>query len=81
MPYKPPDYEKQRRLTEHGAILKPGDTVMVRLDDGEIVEKTVKYAPWQLGHGEWVIGLNGIAGGYALDRVLKVVTGSIVLDQ
>jgi hypothetical protein len=52
--------------------LRPGDRVSVELDSGEIREFVVKYSPWQLGHGTWVIGLEGIAGGYALDRVRGV---------
>jgi hypothetical protein len=52
--------------------LKPGDVVAVRMDDGTYKQCTVKYAPWQLGHGEWVIGLQGIAGGYRLSRVVAV---------
>jgi len=53
--------------------LKPGDTVVVRDDDGIDTVREVKYAPWQLGHGKWVIGLQGISGGYSLDRVVKIV--------
>lgn len=52
--------------------IKVGSKVRVTKDDGSIFESTVKYAPWQLGHGQWVIGVNGIAGGYALERVEEV---------
>lgn len=48
---------------------KVGDKVQVRRDNGSILETTVKYKPWQIGDGTWVIGLAGIAGGYALERV------------
>ncbi len=30
----------------------------------------IRLAPWQLAHGEWVIGLKGISGGYKLSRVV-----------
>lgn len=56
--------------TEEKRNLKPGDRVIVRRGDNEREVCTVKIAPWQLGHGEWVIGLAGIAGGYDLDRVI-----------
>jgi hypothetical protein len=59
-------------MIEHEA-LKPGTIVLVRMDDGQEKEFEVKYAPWQLGHGTWVVGLRGIVGGYALDRVVKIL--------
>ena len=49
---------------------KIGQTVIVKLDDGSLCSKKVKYEPWQLGDGTWVIGLEGIAGGYELDRIV-----------
>lgn len=51
--------------------LQPGQKVIVRMDDGTKVEKTVRTIPWQLGHGEWVVGLKGISGGYLLSRVVR----------
>lgn len=45
-----------------------GAEVEVTRDDGTTETRRVKYAPWQLGHGAWVVGLEGIAGGYALER-------------
>lgn len=50
--------------------LVPGDRVLVRLDSGEHKEFVVKYQPWELGGGTLVIGLQGIAGGYLLSRVV-----------
>lgn len=50
--------------------LKPGDAVDVTLDDGRTERRSVKYAPWQLGDGRWVVGLSGISGGYDLGRVV-----------
>lgn len=49
---------------------KIGQTVVVKMDDGKLYAKKVKYEPWQLGDGTWVIGLEGISGGYALNRVV-----------
>lgn len=57
---------------DHHGLIEVGDTVMVRMDDGTEKEFTVKYKPWMLGHGKWVIGLRGILGGYDLDRVLRI---------
>ena len=48
-----------------------GEIVSVTRDDGSAEMRSVKYAPWQLGDGTWVIGLDGIAGGYLLSRVAK----------
>ena len=53
-----------RRLLEVG----PGDRVVQTDDAGVVHERVVKYEPWQLGDGTWVIGLKGISGGYALSR-------------
>jgi len=49
--------------------LKPGAHVKVTRDDGSVESRMVKSAPWQMGHGTWVVGISGIAGGYALCRV------------
>lgn len=51
--------------------LVPGDRVEVLMDQGDVKEFAVKYEPWQLGHGVWVIGLEGRAGGYKLTRVQR----------
>lgn len=53
--------------------LKTGDVVSVLGDNGVVGDFVVKAAPWQLGHGAWVIGLAGISGGYSLDRVVKLI--------
>lgn len=52
--------------------LKIGTKVIVLKDDGSIFESTVKYEPWQLGHGQWVVGIEGIRGGYMLERVTEI---------
>jgi hypothetical protein len=48
--------------------LKPGDEVLCVNDSGQTHKRIVKYSPWQLGGGTWVVGLKGISGGYALHR-------------
>lgn len=57
--------------------LKPGEWVRLRDDLGNEADYEVKYAPWQLGHGEWVVGVNGITGGYALSRVVGRVSPTV----
>lgn len=54
--------------------LRTGDLVMVEMDDGSTVIKRVRRKPWELKHGEWVVGLSGIAGGYLLSRVRSLVS-------
>lgn len=46
-----------------------GQRVIVRDDLGKETETTVRILPWMLGHGEWVVGLVGISGGYSTLRV------------
>ncbi|HNP80165.1 MAG TPA: hypothetical protein PKN47_01780 [Nitrospira sp.] len=46
-----------------------GTAVVVTLDDGSQLHTTTCSEPWQLGHGEWVVKVAGIGGGYALKRV------------
>ena len=49
--------------------LKVGDHVIVQWDSGELMIMIVSQEPWQLGDGEWVVGLGGFRGGYLLSRV------------
>ena len=51
-----------------------GTEVNVLLDDGTIWRTHTRSEPWQLGHGQWVVALEGRAGGYALDRVTEAWT-------
>lgn len=53
--------------------LTKDSVVVVRDDAGNEAEYVVKQEPWRLGHGQWVIGLKGIAGGYSLDRVMRII--------
>lgn len=52
--------------------LKPGQKVVVRDDAGHEAVWEVRSSPWQLGHGEWVVGLRGKSGGYLLSRVVRL---------
>ena len=49
--------------------LNRDDIVNVREDDGSVSIQTVKYEPWQLGDGTWVVALRGRPGGFLLDRI------------
>jgi bifunctional DNA-binding transcriptional regulator/antitoxin component of YhaV-PrlF toxin-antitoxin module len=61
-----------RKPTREQLGLRVGDLVEVTKDDGSTEQHHVKIEPWQLGHGEYVVGLHGISGGYKLTRcVLK----------
>lgn len=46
-----------------------GQSVVVRLDNGQLLETVTRSVPWLLGGHTWVVMVEGIAGGYALDRV------------
>lgn len=50
---------------------KEGIEVNVKKDDGSILKTKTRSLPWQLGHGSWVISVDGISGGYDLTRVTK----------
>lgn len=49
--------------------IKEGDKVTVLQDDGTFRYLEARSSPWQLKHGEWVVLLTGISGGYLLSRV------------
>lgn len=59
---------------EQKRALRVGDRVVVRMDDGTDQAWAVRCEPWQLGHGIWVVGLDGISGGYALGRVTGIIS-------
>lgn len=52
--------------------IKDGMEVIVTLDDSTEFRTKTRSDPWELGHGAWVVLLDGIAGGYLLNRV-KIV--------
>lgn len=69
--------EAIQRLLENREYrrLRVGDQVIIRDDDGVDTVRTVRAEPWRLGHGQWVVGLEGISGGYSLDRVMGIIKG------
>lgn len=48
---------------------KPGTGVIVKLDGGELKYTKTRSEAWELGHGQPVVMLEGISGGYDLARV------------
>jgi hypothetical protein len=48
---------------------RPGIGVIVRMDDGKRKWTRTRSEAWNLGHGQPVVMLEGIAGGYDLSRV------------
>jgi hypothetical protein len=59
--------EESRKAAEH--LKTVGQPVIVLRDNGEEFPTFIKYLPWELGHGEWVVGVEGVAGGYSTLRV------------
>lgn len=49
-----------------------GMPVMVTKDDGHHLWTLTRSLPWQLGHGQWVIQVNGKSGGIDVMRVEPV---------
>lgn len=64
-----PKRPKKPVYTESQMALREGDEVNVRKDDGTYLNSTVKTPPWTVGGGVFIVGVVGIPGGYALDRV------------
>lgn len=46
-----------------------GSEVIVTLDDGSTQTTFTRSEPWMLGHGDYVVLLDGFVGGYLLTRV------------
>lgn len=66
---KRPSPAAQKRLCEQWSTVPVGTPVVVRRDDGSLFETATRSEPWLLGHGAAVISVEGITGGYMLDRV------------
>lgn len=49
-----------------------GTKVMVRLDSGESIKSETTSAAWVIGGHSALVKLQGITGGYALERVTAV---------
>ena len=56
--------------------MMPGTPVQVVRDDGSKMLTRTRSVPWQLGHGDWVVSVEGISGGYLLSRVHPVETAA-----
>ena len=54
--------------------MKSGVKVEVTRDDGSKFITKTRSESWELGHGQEVILLEGIRGGYSMDRVKEVAT-------
>lgn len=65
---------KKQKVSQQQLGIKPGDMVEVTRDDGSKEQRKARSEPWQLEHGDWVVGLDGISGGYALDRCVPIAT-------
>lgn len=62
------------RLSANAAakITAVGQRVHVTLDDGTSKETATLTLPWQLGHGHWVVNLEGLPRGYDCARVRPI---------
>lgn len=59
--------------TAERMTLREGDVVAVEMDDGSVRAFVVRHRAWQHGPGcALLIGLEGVVGGYDLDRVRAV---------
>lgn len=63
-----------RKAATKGNVPLIGLPVNVLKDDGSIIQTTIRSEPWQLGHGSWVIMVEGIAGGYDITRITPTIT-------
>jgi hypothetical protein len=57
-----------------------GTPVRVRKDHGTALYTVTRSKPWQLGHGQWVIAVEGISGGYDLARVELAAIGQAEIE-
>lgn len=64
-------HEKQQQALCDGWKYPEGTAVNVRKDGGEVVSTKTRSMPWMLG-GTAVIQVEGISGGYSLERVSPV---------
>ncbi len=56
-------------VDDWNARAEVGTPVTVTLDDGSKMETRTRSPAWMLGHGEAVVSVDGIVGGYLLSRV------------
>ncbi len=50
-------------------LTEVGMKVNVRKDNGQVVESATRSLPWKLGHGDWIVSLDGFSGGFDCARV------------
>lgn len=60
---------QKQSVTKEQLSIRSGDPVIYRNDLGENIGSVATSESWQLGHGDWVIKLEGVSGGYDLSRV------------
>lgn len=53
----------------------PGTPCTLVKDFGEAIETRTRSKAWTLGHGAAVVLVDGISGGYALERVIPHAQG------
>jgi hypothetical protein len=58
-----------QRIDPPLTTLPVGTPVVVTKDDGSQIHTKTRSTPWQLGHGAWVVSVEGISGGYDLSRI------------
>lgn len=63
--------EESRRYLAKAKALPNGTPCLVTRDDGSILHSVTRSDPWELGSGQWVVRVEGISGGYAVERVRK----------
>lgn len=66
-----PNVAAQKRLVEKWKDVPEGTPVIVTKDDKSEVHTKTRSIPWLLGGHTAVIMLDGISGGYSLERVRK----------
>ena len=77
----------EKHIASELTQLPSGTPVVVTMDDDSKWHTRTRSEPWQLGHGSWVVALEGEyrsphggfdyqAGGYDLGRVRKAERGN-----
>lgn len=61
------------RVNAWNNAVPEGSDVLVVKDDGQIAVSRTKGPAWLLGGHTAVVGVQGIGGGYSLERVIPVV--------
>lgn len=64
--------KQQQAVDDWNAKHPPGTQVNVRMDNGSTRETKTRSEAWLLGGHTAVILMEGISGGYSLDRVTAV---------